>query len=79
MPAEVQPLCIGTDSALIGEVSWTPAKDRDSTKKRLVWAHEPQRAAEQSAQRDLRMAQLLSRDEHSVTKLDAQDDGKRSR
>ena len=39
--AEVQPLCIGADAELIGEVSWTPAKAKDLPKKRPVWAHEP--------------------------------------
>jgi len=77
--AEVQPLCVGADAELIGEVPWTPAKAKDSAKKRLVWAHDPQRAAEQSSQRELRMAELLSRAEHSVAKLDAQDDGKKSK
>jgi len=77
--AEVQPLCVGAAAELIGEVPWTPAKAKDSPKKRLVWAHDPQRAAEQSTQRELRMAELLSRAEHSVVKLDAQDEGKKSK
>jgi transposase len=77
--AEVQPLCVGAATELIGEVPWTPAKAKASTKKRLVWAHDPQRAAEQSVQRDLRMAELLSRAEHCVAKLDAQDEGKKSK
>jgi transposase len=77
--AEVQPLCVGASAELIGEVPWTPAKAKDSPMKRLVWAHDPLRAAEQSTQRDLRMAELLSRAEQCVTKLDAQDDGKKSK
>ena len=77
--AEVQPLCVGASAELIGEVPWTPAKAKDSPQKRLVWVHDPLRAAEQSTQRDLRMAELLSRAEQSVTKLDAQDDGKKSK
>lgn len=77
--AEVQPLCVGADAELIGEVPWTPVKAKDSPKKRLVWAHDPQRAAEQSTQRELRMAELLSRAEHSAAKLDAQDEGKKSK
>jgi len=77
--AEVQPLCVGADAELIGEVPWTPAKAKDSPKKRLVWAHDPQRAVEQSTQRELRMAELLSRAEHSAAKLDAQDEGKKSK
>ena len=77
--AQVQPLCVGASAELIGEVPWTPAKAKDSPQKRLVWAHDPQRCAEQSSQRELRMAELLSRAEHSVAKLDAQDDGKQSK
>ena len=77
--AEVQPLCVGVGAELIGEVPWTPAKAKDSPEKRLVWAHDPQRAAEQSTQRELRMAELLSRAEHSAAKLDAQDEGKKSK
>ena len=79
--AEVQPLCVGAHAELIGEVPWTPAKAKakDSPQKRLVWAHDPQRAAEQSSQREVRMAELLSRVEHSVAKLDAQDDGQKSK
>ena len=44
-----------------------------------MWAHDPQRAAEQSTQRELRIAELLSRAEHSAAKLDAQDEGKQSK
>ena len=73
------PLCVGADAELIGEVPWTPAKAKDSPKKRLVWAHDPQRALEQSTQREVRMAELLSRAEHSAAKLDAQDEGKKSK
>ena len=43
---------------------------------RLVWAHDPQRAAEQSAQRRSRIAELLDRAQACADKLDAQDDGK---
>lgn len=43
---------------------------------RLVWAHDPQRAAEQSAQRQARIAELLARAQASADKLDAQDNGK---
>ena len=32
--AEVQPLCVGAAAELIGEVPWTPAKAKDSPKKR---------------------------------------------
>ena len=77
MLAEVQPLCLDADAdadaELIGEVPWTPGKAKDSPKKRLVWAHDPQRVAEQSTQRELRMA------ERSAAKLDAQDEGKQSK
>ena len=77
--AGVQPMCLGASAELIGEVPWIPAKAKDSPQKRLVWAHDPQRADEQSSQRALRMAELLSRAEQSVAKLDAQDDGKKSK
>lgn len=43
---------------------------------RLVWAHDPQRAAEQTAQRQARIAELLARAQESADKLDAQDQGK---
>jgi len=39
----------------------------------------PAARCEQSVQRDLRMAELLSRAEHCVAKLDAQDEGKKSK
>ncbi len=42
----------------------------------LVWAHNPQRAAEQTAQRRSRIAELLARAQASADKLDEQDGGK---
>lgn len=81
--AEAQPLCVGATAQVVGEVSWSPAKAKarakDSPPKRLVWAHDPRRAAEQSAQRQARMDELLQRAEHSATKLDAQDAGQSAR
>ena len=71
--AEVQPLCVGVgvgaDAELIGEVLWTPAKAKDSPQKRLVWAHDPQRAAEQSTQRALDGRQIALGDQRG--RLDA--------
>ncbi|MBV8503885.1 MAG: IS1634 family transposase [Paucibacter sp.] len=46
---------------------------------RLVVAHDPARALEQSAQRQARIDALQQRAEQLTTKLDAQDDGKKQR
>jgi transposase len=75
--AEVQPLCAVATDETVGEVPWQPSPD--APVKRLVWAHDPQRAAEQSAQRQSRMDELLKRAECSVAKLDAQDAGQTAR
>ena len=77
--AGVQALCVGATTELVGEVPWSPAKAKDPSVKRLVWAHDPLRAAEQSAQRQSRMDELLGRAEHSAAKLDAQDAGQTSK
>jgi len=62
----------GTDEAeVIGEHKWNDL--------RLVVAHDQHRAAEQTAQRDATIAQLEARAAQWVGKLDAQDEGKRSR
>ncbi|MDZ7856723.1 IS1634 family transposase, partial [Sphaerotilus sp.] len=47
--------------------------------RRLVVAHQPERAAEQSAKRTARIAELLARAQALADKLTAQDDGQRSR
>ena len=77
--AEVQPLCVASTAEggaeVVGEVPWSPAKAKAPSPKRLVWAHDPQRAAEQSQQRQARMEALLTRAEQCVAKLDAQDAG----
>ena len=73
--AEVQPLCVGAAAEVVGEVPWSPAKAKEPSAKRLVWAHDPARAAEQSQQRQVRMDALLARAEQCVAKLDAQDAG----
>ncbi len=73
--AEVQPLCVAASAEVVGEVSWSPAKAKERSVKRLVWAHDPLRAAEQSGQRQTRMDALLARAEQCVAKLDAQDAG----
>jgi transposase len=77
--ADVQPLCVAAATEVVGEVPWSPAKARDASIKRLVWAHDPQRAAEQSAQRQSRMDELLQRADQCVAKLDAQDAGQTAR
>ncbi len=74
--AGVQPLCVAATAELVGEVPWSPAKAKQPSIKRLVWAHDPQRAAEESAKRQVRMDELLARADNTVSKLDAQDDGK---
>ncbi len=55
-----------------------PSQQRpdQAPKLRLVWAHDPQRAAEQGAERQARIAELLERAQARVDKLDAQDVGK---
>jgi len=55
----------------LGESTW---QDR-----RLVVAHDPERAAEQAAKRRQRIAELQARAQSLADKLDAQDSGKRSR
>ena len=73
--AEVQPLCVAATAEVVGEVPWSPAKAKEPSVKRLVWAHDPLRAAEQSQQRQVSMDALLARAEQCVAKLDAQDAG----
>ena len=73
--ADVQPPCVAATVEVIGEVPWSPAKAKEPSAKRLVWAHDPLRAAEQSQQRQVRMDALLARAEQCVAKLDAQDAG----
>jgi len=60
----------------------TPAETVDEAcwlERRLVVAHQPERAAEQSAKRTARIAELLARAQALADKLTAQDDGQRSR
>jgi len=77
--ADAQRLCAASTTEVVGEVAWSPAKAKDESIKRLIWAHNPQRAAEQSAQRQSRMDELLQRAQQCVAKLDAQDAGQTSR
>ncbi|MDN5782805.1 MAG: IS1634 family transposase, partial [Luteimonas sp.] len=77
--ADVQPLCVAATDEVIGEVPWSPAKAKESSVKRLLWAHDPLRAAEQSQQRQTRMDALLARAEQCAAKLDAQDAGQTSK
>lgn len=56
---------------VIGEATWNDL--------RLVIAHDPHRAAEQSAQRDATIAALEAQATQWVGKLDSQDQGQRSR
>ena len=76
MLAGVQPLCVAATAELVGEVAWSPAKAKQPSITRLVWAHDPQRAAEESAKRQLRRDEIFARADITVSKLDAQDDGK---
>jgi transposase len=55
----------------VGEVTWQ--------ERRLVVAHNPERAAEQTTLRRQRIQELQARAQALATKLDAQDAGKRSR
>jgi transposase len=60
----------------------TPTEPVDEARwleRRLVVAHQPERAAEQSAKRTARIAELLARAQALADKLTAQDDGQRSR
>ena len=56
---------------VFGEVEWEGL--------RLVVAHDPERAAEQTTKRDAKIAQLEARAEQWADKLDSQDEGKKSR
>ena len=65
-----------------GDPAATPAETVDESLwlgRRLVVAHNPQRAAEQAAQRQGRIAELQARALALSDKLDAQDEGQRSR
>jgi transposase len=60
----------------------TPAETVDEARwleRRLVVAHQPERAGEQSAKRAARLAELQARAQTLADKLTAQDDGQRSR
>lgn len=60
----------------------TPTETVDEARwleRRLVVAHQPERAAEQSVKRTARIAELLARAQALADKLTAQDDGQRSR
>jgi transposase len=60
----------------------TPAETVDEAcwlERRLVVAHQPERASEQSAKRAARIAELQARAQTLADKLTAQDDGQRSR
>jgi len=75
--ADVQPGCLAATAEVMGEVPWSPTQE--ASVKRLVWAHDPQRATEQSAQRQSRLEELLQHAEAKVAKLDAQDAGRSAR
>lgn len=81
----VQPQCESNAEEVIGEMPWTLQRGDDAAANaaqgastatlRLVWAHNPQRAAEQATERQARIAALLERAQASADKLDAQDGG----
>ena len=81
--AEMQPLCVAAGVAataeVVGEVPWSPARAKEPSVKRPVWADDPARANAQSQQRQVRMDALLARAEQCVAKLDAQDAGQTAR
>lgn len=65
------------DGAYTGAGSGQPgATGQGAAALRLVWAHDPQRAAEQGLERQARIDALLERAQASADKLDAQDAGK---
>ena len=66
-----QKLKADEEGEVIGEEKWNDL--------RLVVAHDPYRAAEQTAKRDATIAQLEARAAQWVGKLEAQDKGKRGR
>ena len=89
--APLQPQCLASAQECIGEMPWSAADENDADHQsaaepasapadhvrtlRLVWAHDPQRAAEQGSQRQARIDALLKRAQAGVDKLDAQDGG----
>ena len=89
--APLQPQCAASAEEFIGELPWSAARQDDVDAQsaaestmaspehacalRLVWAHDPQLAAEQGSQRQARIDALLERAQASADKLDAQDEG----
>lgn len=67
----LQAQCLGADEEVVAERTWQGH--------RLIIAHAPERAREQSADRRVRIAALEARAQHLAGKLDAQDAGARAR
>ncbi|MFM7120517.1 MAG: IS1634 family transposase, partial [Gammaproteobacteria bacterium] len=59
--------CQDATSELVGEVAWQGL--------RLIWAHDPERAAEQSQARQARIDEIIANAQMRAGKLDAQDEG----
>ncbi len=59
--------CEGATAELFGEAAWQGL--------RLIWAHDPERAAEQTQARQRRIDEIVASAQARAGKLDAQDDG----
>lgn len=59
--------CQDATGELFGEVAWQGL--------RLIWAHDPERAAEQSQARQARIDEIIANAQMRAGKLDAQDEG----
>jgi transposase len=68
--------CAKATEEVMGETAWESAEQAGGQKLRLVWAHDPQRAAEQGSQRQKTIDELLSQAQLRAGKLDEQDEGK---
>jgi transposase len=63
----IQPQCAAADTEVFGETTWQG--------RRLVWAHDPQRAAEQTRTRQARIDEIVDSAQARAGKLDEQDAG----
>ena len=63
----LRPRCEGATQEVFGEASWKGL--------RLIWAHDPARAAEQTRLRQARIDEIVASAQARASKLDAQEDG----
>jgi hypothetical protein len=63
----LRPQCEGATQEVFGEASWKGL--------RLIWAHDPERAAEQTRLRQARIDEIVASAQARAGKLDAQEDG----